>query len=189
MNNERTIYGVLTFLIGNDRVLVAERKDNKVPGGILSAPGGKRESLDAFPSSSFHLELPRLCAQRECREEIDVAIALRDLIYVARVKLYWGGHNDDAAIYDLDIFVSCKWSGEPRETHALRPFWVPRRKVPYHLAREGDRFWWPFVFFAPGFDANVHFANDKVTYLGSHIREWDPARLYESQRQLFMNWA
>lgn len=117
----------LVFLRRENEILLTYKKRG-FGRDKWNGPGGKVED-----------ETIKECAIREVKEEIDVLII--DLDHVATLTFYDGGVFD----WDVHVFISWRFSGDPTEGDEVRPKWFSIEEIPYYLMWEDDKYWLPRV--------------------------------------------
>ena len=122
----------LCFLIkeetlGEKYVCLAEKKRG-FRVGKMNGAGGKVEQGETIEQG----------ARRETKEELGVE--LLDCNYMGRVL-----YDDHDVVYDVHVYTSNQWDGEPIETEEMKPSWFLFNEIPYHLMGKSDKLWIPYV--------------------------------------------
>lgn len=122
---------VITFLIDDDRILLAESnyRQNKITWNGISGYTEKRESSE-------------ISAIRELYEEIKVHVNETDLEKVGIIHYYNLKDNDlRQETLTVTVFLCRRWSGEPRSTPGIYPKWFTFAKIPYTDMFPDTEFW------------------------------------------------
>ena len=116
----RTVVG---YFIRADEVLLGLRKHTETGLGqnIIAGIGGKVGDL-----AGLEHETPEEAMAREAQEEIGITptayTAFGNVIYLIPHKPKWS--------QQVTIFLIEAWTGEPKETSAIRPLWFKQHKLP-----------------------------------------------------------
>ena len=121
--------------------------------GKLNAYGGKFKKGESAIA----------CVARETFEESGVRVYKKNLKQVAIVKTYFGR----VPAWDLQIFVTRRWIGEPRETEEMGPpTWFPRNALPEDKMPSIGRFWIPRAIMELPFKAEIYLSRN-----GKNVRK------------------
>jgi 8-oxo-dGTP diphosphatase len=138
------------YLVHGDRVLLGEKKTGLGAGKIVG-PGGKLEpgetSLDAVV--------------REVWEEIGVRVDPKSLRHAGEIE-YLFPHRPSWS-QRSSVYVSEKWSGEPRETIELNPVWFMISEIPFDRMWDDARMWLPDVLAGKQVTRKFEFGTDNDT--------------------------
>lgn len=109
MHKPLIVVAAIALINENKQVLYAQRPKGKAMEGLWEFPGGKLE-----PGETAEIAL-----QRELLEELNIHVALTDLI-----PLTFASHEYDTFIMLMPLFICKKWSGtlHPNEGQAFA--WV-----------------------------------------------------------------
>lgn len=146
----------LLFLVEGEKVLLAMKKRG-FGEGKWNGVGGKPEVKEHIKKAAI----------RECKEEIGVTPS--SLMHVATLDFYFleqpieKDWNQQVVVY-----ISKKWSGEPRETFEMKPRWFNIKHIPYDEMWDDDKLWLPKVLAGHiieaefGFDENGKVKEHKI---------------------------
>ncbi|MEK7605152.1 MAG: NUDIX domain-containing protein [Patescibacteria group bacterium] len=112
---------VITFLIDDDRILLAESnyRQNKITWNGISGYTEMRES-------------PEMAAIRELYEEIKIHVNETDLEKVGIIHYYDLQEKDvRQETLTITVFLCRRFSGEPRSTPGVYPRWFTFDDIPY----------------------------------------------------------
>ncbi len=142
---KKTIKGVITYVINGDNVLLIFKKRGH-GRGWYNGPGGK-----VLPG-----EMPLMAALRETEEEI--GIIPESLELCGFIKFY-DVYSED---WEVFIFRTHRFKGEPVETEEAKPIWFQKQKIPYDKMWEDDKYWLPHVLEGRYFIAEFKFQKDRL---------------------------
>ncbi len=117
--------------------------------------GGKVEEGESVEES----------ARRELREEAAVECAVMD----KRAELVFNFARDKKTILS-HVYFCGEFSGEPKETEEMKPFWFNFEQIPYAEMWPDDIIWFPKFIAGETFRAEFEFLDSKPT-LGRHAIE------------------
>lgn len=133
--------GIITR--GNQVLLGRKRGGSEIGEGTLNGPGGKQELGETI------LE----CLVREVEEEVGIVLEPTKVEKVAVITFHAGGVQD----FEVHIFRTSDFSGEPRETEHMAPAWYDIKNLPVEDMLDSDRAWFPTVIRGRKFRANVYY--------------------------------
>ena len=136
----------LCIIVQEGRVLLM-RKKRGIGAGKINAPGGKVD-----PD-----ETPLAAAIRETEEEICVTPlepALR-----GQLRFHFKGGQTLRCL----IYLTTRFSGEPRETAEALPQWHPVDALPYDEMWEDDRLWLPMLLAGKSFEGSVQVDGERIS--------------------------
>ena len=133
--------GIITR--GNHVLLGRKQGGSEIGEGTLNGPGGKQE-----PGESL-IE----CLVRETEEEVGIVLDQTKVEKVAVITFHAGGIPD----FEVHIFRTSDFSGEPRETKSMVPPWYDIKNIPLEDMHDSDRTWFPQVIRGRKFHANVYY--------------------------------
>lgn len=107
-----TIEVAAGLIIGNGKILIAQRRSNAHLGGLWEFPGGKRK-----PGESFET-----CLAREVMEELGLTIAVHDQIGSTE-------HRDAERLVSLRFYRCTILAGEPRPLGCEACRWVTPAEI------------------------------------------------------------
>lgn len=145
----------LCFLIRKGEILLAQKKRGFGKGKI-NGVGGKVNDKEEVEGA----------ARREAEEEIGVKV--NSLKKVAVLDFYFT-HNLDWN-QQVIVFEVRSWSGAPKESEEVAPFWCPFEKIPYKEMWWDDILWLPRVLKRKKIKASFLF-NEKEEILDYLIEE------------------
>ena len=146
----------LGVVLGNNTLLLGEKKKGEVGTGVLCGPGGKLDPGETLEE----------CLVRETREELEIELDPASLDLATIIDFYSGGAVD----FRVYIYRARVLSGEIHETADMIPAWYPIDAVPFDRTYEADRHWLPKVLAGEKFNANVYYLDraktlDRVEFL------------------------
>ena len=134
----------LAIITQRNRILLGCKQGKPEIGeGTLNGPGGKQEAGETL------LE----CLIRETQEELDITLDPKKIEKVAIITFYASGVAD----FEVHIYRTSDFSGEPRETESMIPEWHQINAIPYNRMLESDREWFPKIIAGEKFRANVNY--------------------------------
>lgn len=113
--------------------------------GKWNGVGGKVEVGEAIEQAMV----------REVEEEIGVKITQ----FENRGRIMFADDGEDFFTFDVNVFVSESWEGNPVETEEMSPKWFQSEDIPYNQMWVDDRYWLPQVL--NGHSVNAKFYLDK----------------------------
>ena len=114
------VVGAGVVMDARGRLLIAQRKDEAMLGGLWEFPGGSRESGETLPQ----------CIARELREELDIDVAVGDALTVVH-------HAYSHFTIELHAYWARIRRGRPKAIHCAAFAWVTRedlRQYPFSRA-------------------------------------------------------
>jgi 8-oxo-dGTP pyrophosphatase MutT (NUDIX family) len=134
----------LALIIKNDFILLGSKQGKpEIGAGTLNGPGGKMEVG----------ETPLECVIRETEEEVGIQLIPEQTKKIAIVTFYAEGVAD----FEVHVFRSYAFTGEPKETESMIPHWFPMTEIPYDRMLESDSHWLPRALAGEPFSANVYY--------------------------------
>ena len=121
----------LAIIVEDEKVLLGFKKKGEIGTGTLNGPGGKLEEG----------ETPFECVIRETQEEVGVTLSKENLDYLGTITFFAGGVPD----FEVCIFYTKVFSGEPKETPDMVPSWYPIEKLPFDQMLDSDQKWFERV--------------------------------------------
>jgi 8-oxo-dGTP diphosphatase / 2-hydroxy-dATP diphosphatase len=106
-------------------------------------------------------------AAREIEEE--AGIKVKNLVEVAVLDLHNYGIED---VFEMYIFKTSDYEGEPREGEEMRPQWFSEDALPYDDSWPDDRHWMPLVLAGKHIKGKFVFGPDN-TIVEQHLEEVD----------------
>ena len=122
----------LCYLINKRSEVLLIMKKRGFGAGKWNGPGGKVKADEDLKESAI----------REVKEEIDVTMVNpKELGYI---EFVWPKGMED---YNTccHIYLTKKFSGEPKESEECRPAWFAPDKIPYKEMWDDDKYWYPEV--------------------------------------------
>ncbi len=120
----------ITFLLKNDKVLLANKK-HSFGQGFLNGYGGKVKEG----------ETPEVAAAREVTEESGVLVS--NLDKVAIIDFY----DTTNQVFECHVFFATEWIGEPMESDEMeKPELFEISNLPFERMWKADKEWLPLVF-------------------------------------------
>lgn len=120
------------FLIDTDNIMLGLKKTGLGAGNIIGI-GGKVEPNETLEQAAI----------REVQEEVEITI--ENLEYSGNVIFYFPHIKDESWNISVHIYTSKKWSGTPKETIEISPFWFHKTSIPYEKMWDDARLWVPQV--------------------------------------------
>jgi len=121
--------GAVCYVRSNGRVLLQLKAEGRFSGGWWNAPGGKVDENES----------PEDGAIRETKEETNLEVTdLRE----HGVNMFYFGDSIEPD-YELHVFSTIAFAGEPRDSAESRLQWFDDRDVQYDRMWPDDRFWLP----------------------------------------------
>ena len=122
---DNTVYATITYPLRDDRVLLIYKKRGFGAGKYNGAGGKIEEGEDKYQA-----------AAREVWEEIGVVV--QELVYRGVLVFYSTLDRLDIVVH---VFVTTKFSGNPKETAEAKPAWFRVDRLPWDKMWEDDRIW------------------------------------------------
>ena len=135
----------LVFVIRDGKILLIDKKTG-LGKGKVNGPGGKVE-----PGES-----PRVCAVRECQEELGITVS--NLQYCGQHRFQF---VDGYSIH-VWVYMTADFEGVPTESVEAKPLWVSLDKIPYALMWEDDAIWLPMMLRGERFQGRWIFDGDTM---------------------------
>lgn len=134
----------LAIIVKNGRVLLGyKKKGAEEISDIINGPGGKQEGGETLEG----------CAIRETYEEMGIRLIPEKLKKIAVIMFHAAGVPD----FEVHVYWTDDFEGEPTETRTMIPAWHPANKLPLEQMIEGDRAWFAKAVSGEKFNANVFF--------------------------------
>jgi 8-oxo-dGTP pyrophosphatase MutT (NUDIX family) len=134
----------LAILVRDGNVLLGLKKDGaEIGSGTYNGPGGK----------VLLNETPLEGVRREIQEEVGLEIPPESLSKIGVITFFAADEPD----FQVHLFRSTDFSGEPIETEEMIPFWFPVDQLPTDRMLESDLHWFPHAIRGDVFDANVFY--------------------------------
>jgi 8-oxo-dGTP diphosphatase len=133
--------GIITR--GNQVLLGLKQGGSEIGDGTLNGPGGKKEPDETI------LE----CLLRETEEEVGIVLNPEQVEKLAIITFHAAGVSD----FQVHVYRSSSFSGEPHETSSMIPGWYDVHTFPIDRMLESDRAWFPLVIRGKKFRANVYY--------------------------------
>ena len=121
----------LLYLRKNDEILLAKKKRGFAKDKYKGV-GGKVENG----------ETPEEAAIRECKEEISVKPTKYEKVGIIEYDEYYKGKREQITVH---VYISDKWTGEPKESDEMFPKWFNINSLPYDEMIGDDPYWLPLV--------------------------------------------
>lgn len=133
----------LAIIVRGDKVLLGLKKTGRIGAQTLNGPGGHCEDGESLID----------CVLRETKEEVDIDLDPNHLEKVSVITFYAGGAPD----FEVHIFRTETFYGEPKETEDMIPDWYDINRLPLERMLESDREWFSKVIRGEKFRANVYY--------------------------------
>lgn len=135
--------GIITR--GNKLLLGLKQGGSEIGDGLLNAPGGKFE-----PKKDTTI---LKCLLRGVEEEVGIVLDQAKVEKTAVITFYAGGVPD----FEVHIFRSNIFTGEPHETTSMIPDWYDIDDLPFDDMHDSDHTWFPQAVRGRKFHANVYY--------------------------------
>ncbi|MCH2188587.1 8-oxo-dGTP diphosphatase [Candidatus Gracilibacteria bacterium] len=122
----------LSIMIRDNQICLG-KKLRGFAEGIYNGMGGKVE-LGETPTQGII---------REIKEEINIDISEKQLIYVG--ILHFIVEKEPKHSSDIHLFKITNFDGEPQKTDEIEPIWFPIDDIPYEKMWEDDKTWLPRI--------------------------------------------
>jgi 8-oxo-dGTP pyrophosphatase MutT (NUDIX family) len=151
----------LCFLVKKDDLGKVEKvclamKKKGFGVGMWNGVGGKVEEGETIEQAMI----------REVEEEIGVKIDQ----FENRGKIMFADDGENFFTFEVNVFVSDKWQGEPVETDEMSPKWFDVGDIPYDQMWVDDKYWLPQVIEGRGIQAEFYLSVGGKEILSSDIR-------------------
>ena len=133
----------LAIIVREGKVLLGYKKKGEIGTGTLNGPGGKTEEGESLVD----------CVVRETQEELAITLFPEHLKKIAHILFFANGTPD----FEVTIFYTSVFSGEPRETADMIPSWHSVEDLPIGQMLESDRMWFPKAVRGEMFSAHVYY--------------------------------
>lgn len=145
----------LLFLKKENEVLLAMKKRG-FGIGRWNGVGGKVEENETVEDAMI----------RECQEEINVKPLIYTKSAIINFNEWHEGKNRD---FEVTVYISTNWEGDPEETDEMSPKWFKISDVPYDLMWPDDKYWLNTVL--KGNKIKAYFALDEMDKIIKHDLE------------------
>jgi 8-oxo-dGTP pyrophosphatase MutT (NUDIX family) len=143
----------LALITRGDTILLGRKQGSPEIGeGTLNGPGGKQESGETI------LE----CLVRETLEEIGITLDPTKAEKCAIITFHAGGVPD----FEVHVYRTSTFRGEPRETESMVPNWYVVDAIPFERMLESDRMWFPELVRGKKFCAKVYYRERARDFIG-----------------------
>lgn len=141
---------------GNKVLLGLKQGGSEIGDGTLNGPGGKLEPGETI------LE----CLVRETEEEVGITLDPSKAEKVSVITF----HAGDVPKFEVHIYRTSDFSGEPHETESMIPAWYDIDSLPVNRMLESDKAWFPQVIRGEKFHAKVYYRDgvkdfDRIEFL------------------------
>lgn len=119
----------LGIITREDKVLLGLKRGEEIGNGTLNGPGGKQKPGEMLVD----------CLVREVTEEVGILLVPAQTKKVAVITFYAGDSPD----FEVHVFRTSFFSGEPRETEKMIPGWYDINHLPFQQMLESDSTWFP----------------------------------------------
>ena len=140
----------LVLILRDSMVLLGEKKTGEIGKGTLNAPGGKQKPDESIAD----------CMVREIQEEVGITLDPEHAELVAIVTFF----ADNIPDFEVHVFRTETFSGEPHETAEMIPEWFPVSVLPFERMLESDFAWFTRAIEGEPFRANVHYRGRAIGY-------------------------
>jgi 8-oxo-dGTP diphosphatase len=79
---------------------------------------------------------------RETEEEICITPTNYYKVGIMEYVEYYKGKVENILFH---LYVATDWTGEPKESEEMQPYWFDIDKIPYDRMFEDDKYWLPYV--------------------------------------------
>ncbi len=134
----------LLYLIKGNKVLLTYKKKGHGKN-LWNGIGGKIEKGEDIRKSVI----------REAEEE--AGIKVKSCEFMGKINF-----DDDTGLWEVYVFASRDFEGEPEETDECIPKWFETDKVPYDNMWPDDKYWLPLLFQNRKFIAFFKIRNMKI---------------------------
>ena len=153
----------ITFLVKDDSVYLALKKEGGFGAGYLNGYGGKVGAGETIKQA----------AVRELEEESGVKT--EKIEEIAIIDFF----DDQEQVFECHVFFAKEWEGEPKETKEMGPPKLYKlNDMPYEEMWKADRTWLPLVFSGEKIRAEAYYKKGMKEFdrleprpLGKEIRE------------------
>ena len=149
----------ITFLVKDDSVYLALKKEGGFGAGYLNGYGGKVGAGETIKQA----------AVRELEEECGLKVKLKIIDFF----------DEQEQVFECHVFFAKEWEGEPKETKEMGPPKLYKlNDMPYEEMWKADRTWLPLVFSGEKIRAEAYYKKGMKEFdrleprpLGKEIRE------------------
>ncbi len=156
LNPPATIRAVICYLRRGDDFLLLLKASGRFGGGFWNAPGGKIDEGES----------PEDAAKREVFEETGLTIIRLEKMGFLE---FFFGPGKSRPDWTAEVFVSCDFLGEQRESKEGRLEWFSREKLPMDQMWEDDRYWLPLLVEGVKFHGRFEFTADSKKLIRHEI--------------------
>jgi len=133
----------LAIIVKDGRVLFGWKKTGEIGQQTLNGPGGKVEKLESLED----------CVVRETWEEVRLRLSREHLEKVAILTFFAAGVAD----FEVHVFRTEHFEGEPQETADMVPEWHPVDDLPFAHMLESDPAWFARAVRGEKFRAHIFY--------------------------------
>jgi mutator protein MutT len=123
--------------------------------GMWNGVGGKVEEGETVEQAMV----------REVEEEIGVKIVQ----FENRGKIMFADDGEKSFTFEVHVFLSTSWVGEPEETDEMSPKWFNVSAIPYESMWIDDQYWLPQIIEGRTVDAEFYLGKDGGEILDSKV--------------------
>ena len=134
----------LLYIIKKNKVLLIYKKKGHGKG-LFNGIGGKIKKGEDIIQSII----------REAKEEVNLKV--KSLHFCGNINF-----DDEKGRWQVYVFKSDDFEGNPKETDECIPFWFDIKNVPYDKMWPDDKYWLPLLFKNKKFEAFFKIRNMKI---------------------------
>lgn len=139
--------GTLALIVKDGQILLGEKKGSpEIGANTINGPGGKQEPGESLEE----------CLLREVKEEMDIGLDAAKLEKVAVITFHFG----EEPKFQVHVYRTDSFLGEPKETEAMLPRWYPIDALPLGRMLESDHAWFPRAARGDKFTAKAYYRQD-----------------------------
>lgn len=124
-----------------ETTLLLLRKDNKIMLALKKRGFGEGK-FNGVGGKLEHNETPEQAMIRETEEEICITPTNYYKVGIMEYVEYYKGKVENILFH---LYVATDWTGEPKESEEMQPYWFDIDKIPYDRMFEDDKYWLPYV--------------------------------------------
>ena len=136
----------LLYLRKENEILLAKKKR-----------GFAKDKYNGVGGKVEYGETPEEAAIRECEEEISVKPIKYEKVGVIEYDEYYRGKREQIIVH---VYISDKWTGEPKESDEMSPKWFNINSLPYNEMIGDDPYWLPLVLKGEKVEAFFEFSKE-----------------------------